>query len=226
MRNVLGKRNPDLYNVTFSKNLTPWIYTGRRVGRPTDIWAIKALEKMWQEIKKVKREYEYTDLDTNREDIREAIFKYAEEIERKEDKKKGRQREEEEREKENEEEEEERISSDRPSGSASSLFQKDQELVGRLVGTLSQKVQDPPYSHRGEDAEASIRPGATWSQSKETDTEGSKEEEDERKYDASYEFWKDFMDWEDEEENTEKKKEEEEEEERKKGKEKEKKTLR
>ncbi len=46
MRNVLGKRNPDLYNVTFSKNLTPWIYTGRRVGRPTDIWAIKALENV------------------------------------------------------------------------------------------------------------------------------------------------------------------------------------
>ena len=46
MRNVLGKRNPDLYNVTFSRNLTPWIYTGRRVGRPTDIWAIKALENV------------------------------------------------------------------------------------------------------------------------------------------------------------------------------------
>ncbi len=45
MRNVLGKRNPDLYNVTFSRNLTPWIYTGRRVGRPTDTWATKALEK-------------------------------------------------------------------------------------------------------------------------------------------------------------------------------------
>ena len=52
MRNVLGKRNPDLYKVTFSRNLTPWIYTGRRVGRPTDIWAIKAQEKCGRKLRK------------------------------------------------------------------------------------------------------------------------------------------------------------------------------
>ncbi len=135
------------------------------------------------------------------------IFKYAEEKERKEDKEKGRQREEEDKENENEKEGEEEVSSDRPSGSASSLFQKDQELVGRLVGTLSQKVQDPPYSHRGEDAEASIRPGATWSQSNEENEKENKEDDEEKRriYDESYDFWMNIWDGKDEEDEDENK---------------------
>ncbi len=48
-------------------------HTHRRVGRPLDQWAVKAMEQVSEEIRRKQPELRHTRLDVRREDVKEAI---------------------------------------------------------------------------------------------------------------------------------------------------------
>ena len=70
--------------MAFQENLTPRIYGNRRRGAPKHVWARKALEDLWEDIRGRQIGLLTTSLNTNREDVVTHIKDYARQMEEQE----------------------------------------------------------------------------------------------------------------------------------------------
>ena len=55
----------------------PYVLLNRRVGRPKETWADKALEQLWEEVRCSMPVWRNTPLNLDREDIRHQLKEYA-----------------------------------------------------------------------------------------------------------------------------------------------------